>query len=170
MYQKGDDCSNGGDNASEVDVHVLQEIDQPQLFFLTFPQVYKRETKLHVWIKNHRDGIFPQREYVSVGDAECGFSDLTISGSYNFPSFMLNVRTICQVCFLCLHFKWFFRPLNINWHHAAAYSHTCNLLLKRIFPGIHLDEFDAVEYLIHRAHAVICYQYCFPSEFVNELS
>lgn len=52
---------------------------------------------------------------------------------------------------------------------VATQLHTCDFLLKGIFPGVHLDKFDAVQNLIHCANTAVCYQYGFPSEHVNEL-
>lgn len=59
--------------------------------------------------------------------------------------------------------------MNIKKQHAAAWLLTCNLFLKGILPGVHLDKFDAVENLIHRANTAVCYQHGFPSELVSEL-
>lgn len=36
-----------------------------------------------------------------------------------------------------------------------AWSHTCNLLLKGPLPGVHLNEFDAAENLVHRANTTV---------------
>lgn len=46
---------------------------------------------------------------------------------------------------------------------------TCDLLLKGLFPGIHLDELDAVEDLVHGANTTVRQQDGFVSELADDL-
>lgn len=37
MHQEGENCGNNGDDAGEVEIHILDVIDHPQFFLLIAP-------------------------------------------------------------------------------------------------------------------------------------
>lgn len=54
MDSKGENCGYSGDDAGDAGIDILDVIDQPQFFFLIFPQAYKRD---HMF----GDFVFPLR-------------------------------------------------------------------------------------------------------------
>lgn len=43
MHQEGENCGNDGDDAGEVEIHILDVIDYPQFFLFIAPEAYKRD-------------------------------------------------------------------------------------------------------------------------------
>lgn len=123
MNQEGENGSDGGNNAGEVDVYVLDEIHHPQLLLLILPQVCHTHTREQSCCVNMEDvcrqkaskrtarggGVF-YRCYWRVGadDLPATFSWKESSQAYILMSLMLFrisfvVRTRLSVICIVFH-------------------------------------------------------------------
>lgn len=101
MHQEGENCGNDGDDAGEVEIHILEVIDHPQFFLLIAPEAYKRD---RIMCLNRQEVRWcpeggPERRPFSVGEdyvaAAALFLVCNICG--NIPIHCCNYTvTFCQ--------------------------------------------------------------------------